>query len=78
MSADALDEHGLARAGFAGEDGEAGLEREVERLDHRELSNADEPDHGRNDAARRAGPTLRSKGQNCHDIIELTLIFRAW
>ena len=54
------------------------LERQVERLDDRELADADEPDHGRNDAGRRAGLTLRSNGQNCHDIIELTLIFSAW
>ena len=32
----------------------------------------------REDAGQRAGLTTGSNGQNCHNIIELTLIFRAW
>src|SRR4029453_13922490 len=43
--ADRADEHGLARAGFAGQYIEARPELDLDRIDHRELANSEEAQH---------------------------------
>ncbi len=43
--ADGVDDNGLARAGLAGQDGEAGVEVDLEVLDRRQIPDAQELDH---------------------------------
>ena len=42
---DGLDEHGLARAGFAGEDVEARFELDLESVDDRQVAHAEKAKH---------------------------------
>ena len=48
QQADGTDEDGLAGAGFAGEDAEARLEFELERVDDGEVADGKESQHGNN------------------------------
>ena len=47
QQADRLDEDGLARAGLAGQDVEAGLELDLDGLDHRKVADAEKTEHAR-------------------------------
>ena len=45
QQADRFDEDRLARAGFAGQDVQAGVEFDLDRINHREVLNAQEAEH---------------------------------